>query len=101
MITSERYIVLLLFSLLVILVCSGHNIPTIASGTYGNGWKYDGSGNIKSDPSRGVTSVIYNARFRDALLAGTFLQQDPMADKYYGFSAYLYGACNPLLNLDI
>ncbi len=56
MITSERYIALLLFSLLVILVCSGHNIPTIAYGTYGNGWKYDGYGNIKSDPSRGVTS---------------------------------------------
>lgn len=101
MITSERFIVLLLFSLLVILVCSGHNIPTIAYGTYGNGWKYDGSGNIKSDPSRGVTSVIYNARFRDALLGGTFLQQDPLAEKYYGFSPYHYGACNPLLNLDI
>ena len=39
MITSERYIVLLLFSLLVILVCSGHNIPTIAYGAelIGNG----------------------------------------------------------------
>ena len=39
MITSERYIVLLLFSLLVILVCSEHNIPTIAYGAelIGNG----------------------------------------------------------------
>lgn len=56
MITSERYIVLLLFSLLVILVCSGHNIPMIASETYGSGWKHDSNGNIKADPGRGVTS---------------------------------------------
>lgn len=38
------------------------DIPTIASGTYGSGWKHDSNGNIKADPSRGVTSVIYNAR---------------------------------------
>ena len=56
MIAFKRYIELLLFSLLVILVCSGYNIPMIASGTYGSGWKYNGSGNIKADPSRGVTS---------------------------------------------
>ena len=56
MIAFKRYIELLLFSLLVILVCSGYNIPMIASGTYGSGWKHDSNGNIKADPSRGVTS---------------------------------------------
>lgn len=42
-----------------------------------------------------------NARFRDALLAGTFLQQDPLAEKYYPFSPYHYGAANPMKNNDI
>lgn len=41
-----------------------------------------------------------NARFRDTLLAGTFLQQDPLAEKYYGFSPYHYGTCNPLRFMD-
>ena len=56
---------------------------------------------LEWQPMKGLYGYYNNARFRDALLAGTFLQQDPMADKYYGFSPYHYGACNPLLNRDI
>lgn len=51
----KRYITQHLFFLLMIPLCSGYNIPTIASGTYGSGWKHDSNGNIKADPSRGVT----------------------------------------------
>ena len=44
-----------------------------------------------------VISYYYNnARFRDAILAGSFYQQDPLAEKYYPFTPYHYSACNPL-----
>ena len=45
---------------------------------------------------KGLYGYYNNARFRDALLAGTFFQQDPLAEKYYPFSPYHYGAGNPL-----
>ena len=49
---------------------------------------------------KGVSGYYNNARFRDALLAGMFYQQDPLAEKYYPFSPYHYGANNPLKHKD-
>ena len=45
---------------------------------------------------KGLSGYYNNARFRDALLAGMFYQQDPLSEKYYSFSPYHYGAGNPL-----
>lgn len=49
---------------------------------------------------KGLSGYYNNARFRDALLAGMFYQQDPLAEKYYPFSPYHYGAGNPLKYVD-
>ena len=45
---------------------------------------------------KGLSGYYNNARFRDALLAGMFYQQDPLAEKYYPYTPYHYGAGNPL-----
>ena len=45
---------------------------------------------------KGVSGYYNNARFRDALLAGAFYQQDPLAEKYYPLSPYHYGMNNPI-----
>ena len=50
---------------------------------------------LEWQPMKGVSGYYNNARFRDALLAGTFYQQDPLAEKYHPFSPYHYGANNP------
>ena len=55
---------------------------------------------LEWQPMKGLYGYYNNARFRDALLAGTVLQQDPFAEKYYPFSPYHYGACNPLKYTD-
>ena len=55
---------------------------------------------LEWQPMKGLYGYYNNARFRDALLAGTFLQQDPLAEKYYPFSPYHYSAGNPLKFLD-
>lgn len=56
---------------------------------------------LEWQPMKGLYGYYNNARFRDALLAGTVLQQDPFAEKYYPFSPYHYGACNPLKYVDV
>ena len=56
---------------------------------------------LEWQPMKGVSGYYNNARFRDALLAGTFYQQDPLAEKYHSFSPYHYGANNPNRYLDI
>ena len=55
---------------------------------------------LEWQPMKGLYGYYNNARFRDALLAGTFLQQDPLAEKYYPFSPYHYGMNNPLKYTD-
>lgn len=59
--------------------------------------EYDSIGNPYKEwqPMKGLYSYYNNARFRDAIFAGTFYQQDPLSEKYYPFSPYHYGACNP------
>jgi RHS repeat-associated protein len=50
---------------------------------------------------KGLYGYYNNARFRDPLLAGMFYQQDPLAEKYYPYTPYHYGANNPNLYYDI
>ena len=49
---------------------------------------------------KGLYGYYNNARFRDALLAGTFFQQDPLSEKYYPYTPYHYGTGNPLRYTD-
>ncbi len=55
---------------------------------------------LEWQPMKGVYGYYNNARFRDAVLAGSFYQQDPLAEKYYSFSPYHYSACNPIKLVD-
>ena len=50
---------------------------------------------------KGLYGYYNNARFRDAILAGTFFQQDPLSEKYYPYTPYHYGAGNPLRYVDV
>lgn len=50
---------------------------------------------------KGLSGYYNNARFRDALLAGMFYQQDRLSEKYYSFSNYHYGNNNPNKYTDI
>ena len=50
---------------------------------------------------KGLYGYYNNARFRDALLAGMFYQQDRLSEKYYSFSNYHYGKNNPNRYTDI
>ena len=56
---------------------------------------------LEWQPMKGLYGYYNNARFRDALLAGTFFQQDPLAEKYYPYSPYHYGINNPLKYVDV
>ncbi|MDD2961265.1 MAG: hypothetical protein PHR45_04195 [Muribaculaceae bacterium] len=51
---------------------------------------------LEWQPMKGIYGYYNNARFRDAILAGTFYQQDPLAEKYYPFTPYHYAAGNPI-----
>lgn len=55
---------------------------------------------LEWQPMKGLNGYYNNARFRDALLAGSFYQHDPLAEKYYQFSPYNYSANNPVLKID-
>ncbi len=55
---------------------------------------------LEWQPMKGLYGYYNNARFRDPLLAGTFYQLDPLAEKYHSFSPYHYGAGNPLRYTD-
>ena len=55
---------------------------------------------LEWQPMKGLYGYYNNARFRDALLAGTFFQIDPLAEKYYSYSPYHYAAANPLRFVD-
>ncbi len=56
---------------------------------------------LEWQPMKGIYGYYNNARFRDAILAGTLYQQDPLAEKYYPFTPYHYGKDNPSKNVDI
>ena len=77
---------------------SAYGVPSSRyAGTSANNHLHLG---LEWQPMKGVSGYYNNARFRDALLAGTFYQQDPLAEKYHPFSPYHYGANNPLRYTD-
>ena len=56
---------------------------------------------LEWQPMKGIYGYYNNARFRDAILAGTFYQQDPLAEKYYPFTPYHYATGNPCIYIDL
>lgn len=77
---------------------SAYGVPSSRyAGTADNNRKHLG---LEWQPMKGLYGYYNNARFRDAMLAGTFHQQDPLAEKYYPFSPYSYGMNNPLRYTD-
>jgi len=73
---------------------SAYGVPsTRYAGTANNNHLHLG---LEWQAMKGLSGYYNNARFRDALLAGMFYQQDPLAEKYYSFSPYHYGAGNPV-----
>jgi len=78
---------------------SAYGVPsTRYAGTTNNNHLHLG---LEWQSMKGVSGYYNNARFRDALLAGTFFQQDPLAEKYYPYTPYHYGAGNPLRYVDV
>ncbi|MBQ7941938.1 MAG: hypothetical protein IJ328_05980, partial [Muribaculaceae bacterium] len=77
---------------------SAYGVPSSRyAGTAANNHLHLG---LEWQPMKGLSGYYNNARFRDALLAGMFYQQDPLAEKYHPFSPYHYGMNNPLKYTD-
>ena len=77
---------------------SAYGVPsTRYAGTAANNHLHLG---LEWQPMKGLSGYYNNARFRDALLAGMFYQQDPLAEKYHPYSPYHYGMNNPLKYID-
>lgn len=55
---------------------------------------------LEWQPMKGIYGYYNNARFRDAILAGSFYQCDPLAEKYYSLSPYSWCAGNPMKFID-
>ena len=60
-------------------------------------YKYNGK---ELDTKNGLNWYDYGARMYDAVL-GRWHVMDPMAEKYYGWSPYVYCKNNPVLRVDI
>jgi len=96
-ITTIKYIVFL--KMVFFSVFWTYGVPSSRyAGTTNNNHLHLG---LEWQSMKGVSGYYNNARFRDALLTGMFYQQDPLAEKYYPFFPYHYGAGNPLKNIDI
>ena len=55
---------------------------------------------LEWQPMKGIYGYYNNARFRDAILAGSFYQCAPLAEKYYSLSPYSWCAGNPMKFID-
>ena len=55
---------------------------------------------LEWQPMKGIYGYYNNARFRDAILAGSFYQCDPLAEKYYSLSPYSWCSGNPMKFID-
>nr|WP_320059444.1 RHS repeat-associated core domain-containing protein [uncultured Bacteroides sp.] len=62
----------------------------------GQPYKYNGK---ELDTERGLNLYDYSARLMDPAL-GRFSTVDPLAEKYYSWSPYHYGANNPIITTD-
>ena len=91
--TSRLYKCLVTLIMVVFCVFGAYGVPsTRYEGTSTNNHLHLG---LEWQSMKGLYGYYNNARFRDALLAGTFFQQDPLAEKYYPYTPYHYGANNP------
>ena len=55
---------------------------------------------LEWQPMKGIYGYYNNARFRDAILAGSFYQCDPLAEKYYSLSPCSWCSGNPMKFID-
>ena len=59
-------------------------------------YKYNGK---ELDQMHGLNLYDYSARYYESAV-GRFTSVDPLAEKYYSWSPYVYGGNNPILNID-
>ena len=83
------------------IVQTSHYYPfgmSFAEGVTSSGqpYKYNGK---ELDTERGLNLYDYSARLMDPALA-RFSTMDPLAEKYYSWSPYHYGANNPIITTD-
>lgn len=57
-------------------------------------------GDKEFDTMHGLNQYDFDARQQDPTLAGRFTTVDPMAEKYYSWSPYVYCLNNPIKNID-
>ena len=96
--TSRLYKCLVTMIMVVFCVFGAYGVPSARyEGTSTNNHLHLG---LEWQSMKGLYGYYNNARFRDALLVGTFFQQDPLAEKYYPYTPYHYGAGNPLRYTD-
>ena len=60
-------------------------------------YKYSGK---ELDPMHGLNLYDSKARWQDPAIFGRFLTPDPLAEKYYSISPYVYCANNPIRYID-
>ena len=97
--TSRLYKCLVTLIMVVFCVFGAYGVPsTRYEGTSTNNHLHLG---LEWQSMKGLYGYYNNARFRDPILAGTFYQLDPLAEKYYPYTPYHYGANNPNLYYDI
>ena len=72
---------------------------SFAEGTFADKqpYKYNGK---ELDTENGLNLYDYDARQMD-IVSGRFTSVDPMAEKYYTISPYVYCANNPIRNIDL
>ena len=97
--TSRLYKCLVTLIMVVFCVFGAYGVPSARyEGTSTNNHLHLG---LEWQSMKGLYGYYNNARFCDALLAGTFFQQDPLSEKYYPYTPYHYGMNNPNRYFDI
>ena len=77
---------------------SAYGVPSSRYGSFSSDNRFHLG--LEWQPMKGIYGYYNNARFRDAILAGSFYQCDPLAEKYYSLSPYSWCAGNPMKYTD-
>lgn len=77
---------------------SAYGVPSSRYGSFSSDNRFHLG--LEWQPMKGIYGYYNNARFRDAILAGSFYQCDPLAEKYYSLSPYSWCAGNPMKLID-